>query len=55
MVANLFAKESEKRRQGPARCSRLDERSEEHWPKGVKIKMTLESAKPKGKRLGGKW
>ena len=22
---------------------------------GGKIKMTLESAKPKGKRLGGKW
>ena len=24
-------------------------------PGGVKIKMTLESAEPKGKRLGGKW
>ena len=30
---------------------RLDQRLEKHWPGGVKIKMTLESAKPKGKRL----
>ena len=34
----------------------LDQHSEEHWPGGVKIKMTLESAEPKGKkRLGGEW
>ena len=29
----------------------MDQHSEEHWPGGVKIKMTLESAEPKGKRL----
>ena len=34
----------------------MDQHSEEHWPGGVKIMMTLESAEPKGKkRLGGKW
>ena len=33
---------------------RLDQDSKEHWPGGVKIKMTLESAEPKGKKgLGG--
>ena len=34
-----------------------DQHLEKHWPPrgGVKIKMTLESAEPKGKRLGGKW
>ena len=29
----------------------MDQHSEEHWPGGVKIMMTLESAEPKGKRL----
>ena len=38
----------------PRRLPISDQHSEEHWPGGVKIKMTLESAKPKGKRLGGK-
>ena len=34
----------------------LDQHSEEHWPGGVKIMMTLDSAEPKGKkRLGGEW
>ena len=28
-----------------------DQHLEKHWPGGVKIKMNLESAKPKGKRL----
>ena len=28
-----------------------DQHSKEHWPRRVKIKMTLESAEPKGKRL----
>ena len=28
-----------------------DQHPEEHWPGGVKIKMTLESKEPKGKRL----
>ena len=32
-------------------ADRLDQHSEEHWPRGFKIKMTLESAEPKGKRL----
>ena len=36
--------------------AQLDQHSEEHWPGGVKIKMTLESAEPKGKkRLGSEW
>ena len=36
--------------------TRLDQHSEEHSPRGVKIMMTLESTEPKGKkRLGGKW
>ena len=30
----------------------LDQHLEKHWPGGVKIKMTLGSATPKGKRLG---
>ena len=38
-------------RGGAARGSILDQHSKEHWPRGVKIKMTLESAEPKGKRL----
>ena len=43
-------------RGGAARGSSLDQHSEEHWPRGVKIMMTLESAEPKGKkRLGGEW
>ena len=29
----------------------LDQHSKENWPGGVKIKMTLESAESKGKRL----
>ena len=32
--------------------TRLDQHSEEHWPRGVKIKMTLESAEPMGKKRG---
>ena len=36
--------------------AQLDQHLEKHWPEGVKIKMTLESAELKGKkRLGGKW
>ena len=37
-------------RGGVAMGSSLDQHLEEHWPGGggVKIKMTLESAKPKG-------
>ena len=31
--------------------ARLGQHSEEHWPRGLKIKMALESAEPKGKRL----
>ena len=31
--------------------AQLDQHLEKHWPGGVKIKMTLESAEPKGKRL----
>ena len=43
-------------RGGAAQDSSSDQHSEEHWPGGVKIMMTLESAEPKGKkRLGGKW
>src|SRR3954467_1379506 len=42
-------------RGGAAKGSSLDQQSKENWPGGVKIKMTLESAEPKGKRLGGKW
>src|SRR3954471_20409869 len=34
-----------------AKGSSLDQQSKENWPGGVKIKMTLESAEPKGKRL----
>ena len=41
---------------GAAQGSSLYQYSEEHWPGGVKIMMTLESAEPKGKkRLGGEW
>ena len=29
----------------------LDQHSEEHWPGGLKIKMTLESAEPKGRYM----
>ena len=32
-------------------ADRLDQHSEEHWPGGVKIKMTLGLRKPEGKRL----
>ena len=39
-------------RGGAAQDSSLDQHSEEHWPGGVKIKMTLESTEPKGKGLG---
>ena len=35
----------------PRRQLSSDQHSEEHWPGGVRIKMTLESAEPKGKRL----
>src|SRR3954466_2236252 len=39
-------------RGGTAKGSSLDQQSKENWPGGgVKIKMTLESAEPKGKRL----
>ena len=38
-------------RGGAASGSVLDQHSEEHWPRGVKIKMTLESVELKGKRL----
>ena len=31
----------------------MDQHSEEHWPGGVKIMMTLERATPKGKVGGG--
>ena len=34
----------------PRRLPSSDQHSEEHWPGGVKIKMTLESAEPKGKK-----
>ena len=30
----------------------MDQHLEKHWPRGVKIKMTLGSVTPKGKRLG---
>ena len=33
----------------PPAADRLDQYSEEHWPGGVKIMMTLRSATPKGK------
>ena len=36
-------------RGGAAKDSSLDQHSEEHWPRGVKIMMTLRSATPKGK------
>ena len=36
-------------RGGAAKGSSLDQHSEEHWPGGLKIKMTLESAEPKGR------
>ena len=35
----------------PRRWLSSDQHSKEHWPGVVKIKMTLESAEPKGKRL----
>ena len=38
-------------RRGAAKGSSSDQHSEEHWPGGLKIKMTLESAELKGKRL----
>src|SRR3954464_14754628 len=38
-------------RGGAAKGSSLDQQSKENWPGGCKIKMTLESAEPKGKRL----
>ena len=38
-------------RGGAASGSVLDQHSEEHWPGRFKIKMTLESTEPKGKRL----
>ena len=28
----------------------MDQHSEEHWPGGLKLKMTFESAEPKGKK-----
>ena len=37
----------------PRRQLSSDQHSEEHWPGGVKIKMTLERATPKGKVGGG--
>ena len=41
---------------GAASGSGSDQHLEKHSPGGGKIKMTLESAEPKGKkRLGGKW
>ena len=30
-------------------AAQSDQHSEEHWPGGVRIKMTLESAEPKGR------
>ena len=42
-------------RGGAASGSVLDQNLDKHWPGGVKIKMTLRSATPKGKGLGGKW
>ena len=43
-------------RGGAVRGSSLDQHSEEHWPGGIEIMMTLESVEPKGKkRLDGKW
>ena len=43
-------------RGGAAQDSSLDQHSEEHWPGGGKIKMTLGLADPRErKRLGGKW
>ena len=36
-------------RGGAAQDSSLDQHSEEHWPGGIRIKMTLESAEPKGR------
>ena len=38
-------------RGGAASGSGSDQHLEKHWLGGVKIKMTLESAEPKGKRL----
>src|SRR3954468_7333474 len=35
---------------GAAKGSSLDQHSEENWPEGAKIKMTLGLRKPKGKR-----
>ena len=37
-------------RGGAAGGSSLDQHLDKHWPGGVKIKMTLESAEPKGKK-----
>ena len=34
----------------PHRQLGSDQHSKEHWPGGAKIKMTLESAEPKGKK-----
>ena len=38
-------------RDGPARCSSLDQHLDKHWPGGAKIKMTLGLRKPKEKEL----
>ena len=39
-------------RGGAASGSGSDQHLEKHWPGGVKIKMTLGSATPKGKEVG---
>src|SRR4051812_4160352 len=38
----------------PRRLLGSDQHSEEHWPGGAKIKMTLESAEPKGRGICGR-
>ena len=38
---------------GPSSLLSSDQHLEKHWPGGAKIKMTLESATPKGKVGGG--
>ena len=40
-------------RGGAASGSSLDQHLDKHWPGGVKVKMTLGSATPKGKVGGG--
>ena len=37
---------------GPRSLLSSDQHLEKHWPGGVKIKMTLGSATPKGKEIG---